>query len=135
MAVNLFIHTVDPNYLIIGLLDDGHLTVSWKKARSRQDSEVFGRWLAKLWPTFPALDGVVVTSGRGSFTASRLGPVVGNALAWTKNLPIISLIAEAEESLDQVVKRAVQVSNKISHKKFAPVNVVYDRQPSITLKD
>lgn len=135
MTAKLLIHTVDPDYLIIGLLEDGHLTKSWQKARSRQDSEVFGRWLTKLWPNLPTIDGLVVTGGRGSFTASRLGPVVGNALAWAKDLPIVQLIIEPSENLEQVVKQAIQVSDKISHKKFKPVNAVYDRQPSITLKD
>ena len=76
----------------------------------------------------PSLQGIIVVSGPGRFSAVRAGVAVANALATAAGVPVVGV---AGGPLQVVAARDAKLLNKASHKLVIPA---YGQEPSITLK-
>ena len=70
------------------------------------------------------IDGIIVFTGSGSFTGLRIGASVGNALAYSNNVPIVG--SDGSDWLKQGV-RALKTASKSTY-----ICPRYDREPNIT---
>ena len=78
----------------IALYDDNTqlAAITWQAHRTL--AETLHSWLAELLAkeqkTFSDVQGIAVFQGPGSFTGLRIGITVGNALAYSLNVPIVA---------------------------------------------
>ena len=79
-----------------------------------------------------ALEGLIVVSGPGSFTSTRIIVTIANALSFAKDLPIIGVENSARLSGEELIRDSGKDWIKKTSKKF--ISPIYDRPPNITLK-
>jgi len=77
------------------------------------------------------IDGILVITGPGSFTASRVSVTLVNILAWAKDLSIITLENPNKKTLLELLS---ENNLKTLNWQKTPVLPVYNRSPNITIK-
>lgn len=77
------------------------------------------------WCLGDSLTGVIVVTGPGSFTASRVSTTIANAIAFTRSLPIVALQNPKRLALADLLF-GVKLQPRAS------VDPSYDRPPNIT---
>lgn len=80
-----------------------------------------------------SLEKIVVVSGPGSFTSTRIIVTIANALAFAKSLPVIGVENTARQGGEELIRASGLLWAKQKTAGF--VTPVYDRPPHITLKN
>lgn len=62
---------------------------------------------------------IVVRTGPGSFTGTRVGVTIGNALSWALGVPIFGVTNDQASDLEQAVTRAGTLFDKGERPRFA----------------
>ncbi|MFA6132192.1 MAG: hypothetical protein WC702_04015 [Patescibacteria group bacterium] len=79
-----------------------------------------------------ALEKIVVVSGPGSFTSTRIIVTIANALAFAKKLLVIGVENAARQGGEEMIRTSGAIWVKQKTEGF--VTPVYDRPPHITIK-
>lgn len=130
----LFIHTILPNQILIGLFNKKGLIDKIVYQSSDGHSKVVLNTLDKLLKQhkikFKNLKGIAVVNGPGSFTGIRLGLAVANTLSYFLKIPAVDITLNEIKSLDNLIKIGVQKLSK--EKKQYIVLPFYGKGPNIT---
>ena len=130
----LFLSAQDIDSAEFGLLDaEGHL-FSFEKLAVPPEKYLSSmvEFLDRQAVSLDSLKGIVVVSGPGSFTATRLMVTIANTLAFTKQLPIVGVENSARQSGDELIRDFGLIW--IKQKADGFVMPIYDRPPHITIK-
>ncbi len=85
--------------------------------------------IEKDWEQYaPALKGVIVVSGPGSFSSIRTGVLYANLFSRFLGLPMYEMIGGGELELEEVLENAK--AGKLTKKQY--IEPIYDREPNIT---
>jgi len=79
-----------------------------------------------------SLKKIVVVSGPGSFTSTRIIVTIANSLAFTKSLPIIGVENSTKQCSEDIIREFGLFWAEQKTTEF--VSPVYDRPPHITIK-
>ncbi|HBR80271.1 MAG: hypothetical protein UX09_C0030G0009 [Candidatus Uhrbacteria bacterium GW2011_GWE2_45_35] len=130
----LFLSAQDINFLEVGLIDVQGQLLSFKKVEVPPEKYLatVSEFLDEQKISADDLTKIIVVSGPGSFTASRLTVTIANSLSFAKNLPIIGIENPDRQNGEALIKKKAQAWIDLSPNKF--VSPVYDRPPNITVK-
>jgi len=100
----------------------------FKKIKSRNlQSENLNLEIAKLLQVnkvnLKDLKTIVINRGPGSYTGTRLGVSVANALGFVLNIPVIGLISQKPISIKSLFQKADRIAKK--RRKFSPIKPYY----------
>jgi len=79
-----------------------------------------------------SLQGIIVVSGPGSFTALRTGVILANTLAYALKLPVIGIRNDSSDNLNKLIAQGLEQLTKAQ-----PGTIVvpeYGQEPNITIK-
>lgn len=83
--------------------------------------------------SFAEWRGIIVSVGPGgSFTATRLGVVIANTLAWSLHIPNVGIETKREKTLEEIYEDGKKKIAKTKKPKILLPN--YGREPNITKK-
>ncbi len=124
----LFLSSQDLKTLDLCLLDQSVIHIQ-AHLETTPESFLFSldEQLTQWGTNLSQMQGVVVVSGPGSFTSSRLSVTIANAIAFRYTLPILA-IANPERLPIETLVQTIDFS-QLSHSFAQPV---YDRPPFIT---
>mgnify|MGYP000514368107 CR=1 FL=1 len=132
----LYLNTTSPEKIVLALLNKQSEILQFKNIYAKyKHSE---KLLANIYKIFKdggyktsQLAGVLVVSGPGSFTALRIGVATVNALAWSLNIPILSI--SNKNNLDDKKLLDKNFKKILNKTKFTQqVLPKYGKQPNIT---
>ncbi|MBN1779265.1 MAG: tRNA (adenosine(37)-N6)-threonylcarbamoyltransferase complex dimerization subunit type 1 TsaB [Candidatus Buchananbacteria bacterium] len=131
----LFIDTADLKQLTIAVVQkDKIVDKKIISAQYRQSEKLLpgiDQLLRKNKLNLKKLTGLAVVVGPGPFTAIRIGIATANALAFSLNLPILSL--DKKDIVD--INQLPDLISKKNHKKISKLAVPkYGKEPNITIK-
>ena len=133
----LYIDTTNGTHIVIALSDKDNIVARRKlKAQHRQAEKLLpaiDKLISKVHKNvdLTSLTGIVVVSGPGPFTATRIGVTTANALAYGLNIKIMSLRAD---DFDSTADMVVKGSQKLKKAKLGGViEPFYEREPNITI--
>lgn len=143
----LFLNTAEQKDLTVALVGLAGAVLNLKKVSAEfQQSEKLLPLVAQLVskPSLMAclgvknknsisgvINGIIIVSGPGGFTALRIGLATANALAWACQIPIVG-VRYKNQDLQQLI---IEGLNKLKQtKKFKPVMPFYGQEPHITAK-
>ena len=133
----LYIDTTNGTHIVIALSDKDNIIARRKlKAQHRQAEKLLpaiDKLISKVHKNvdLTSLTGIVVVSGPGPFTATRIGVTTANALAYGLNIKIMSLRAD---DFDSTADMVVKGSQKLKKAKLGGViEPFYEREPNITI--
>lgn len=129
--MTLVVSAQDIRGISLGLVEDGVLRQSSDVVtRPEEYLQVLDDTLRSWGISLESIDSIVVVSGPGSFTSTRVSTTLVNGLAFAKSVPIISL-----ENPDRLSLTSLVTSQ--AYRDAAPVTGYatpkYDRPPMITL--
>ena len=129
----LIINTADSEKIFIGLAKDGKLVVQKEfKAKYRQAEKLLPEIDRLTKKQASKLDGIVVVSGQGPFTALRIGVIIANTLGWALRIPVVGIKLDEFNNVDDLIKKGLSKLEKIK-----PGNIIepfYGKEPNITKK-
>lgn len=79
------------------------------------------------------LSGVVVVTGPGSFTSTRISVTIANGIAFAKEIPVVGIENDAREPIESLVEEGLWKPLLAKSPKGFTVPV-YDRPPHITAR-
>jgi len=131
----LFLLAQDINSLEVGLLEENGRLFSFQKFITTPEKFLFNvsGFLNEQKVAIEDLKKIVVVSGPGSFTSTRMIVTITNALAWAKNLPIVGVENSERKSGEELIALLTQdwlIKNSTNF-----ISPFYDRPPNITLKN
>lgn len=128
MAV-LAISSQDIRQITLGLLtDEGFVEKTFQDTSPEQHLLTLDAFLKDAGVAKSAIDSVVVVTGPGSFTASRVSTTIANALAFVLCVPVRGVENSERLSLEVCVRKAMDA--KGDRTPFA--TPTYDKDPHIT---
>ncbi len=83
--------------------------------------------------TLDTLTGVVVVTGPGSFTSTRISVTIANGLAFAKQIPVVGLENTAREPIEHLVEAGAW-KEPLAAAPSGYAVPVYDRPPHITAR-
>ena len=116
----------------IGLFEDGKETVYTKWEDHRRLAETIHTKIAKnlqfVGKDWGDIEGLVCFKGPGSFTGLRIGLTVGNTLAYSLQIPIVS--AEGKDWIEKAMKKLQNGENEtVSMPEYgSPVHITTPRK-------
>lgn len=128
----LFINTVNPNYASFAIFTSGGVVLYLcgfidKQERLDKALTIFLK-NKKIKPRM--INGVMVITGPGSFSASRAGVVLANTFNFLYGIPVLG-IADCGARLEDIIKDNFGRLKRA--KKKAVAEVYYERPPNITI--
>lgn len=125
--------------LVIASQDIGLITLALVDGSSIQHREDFlvppeghlaalDTFLSQAKVDIAHMTSVLVVTGPGSFTASRVSTTLANAIGFTKNLPVYGVENPAKQTLEELV----EAFDLTSTTPMGVVQATYDRPPTIT---
>lgn len=124
--MKLVVSAQDIAFVTVGLVDKGEL----KEQTIKTPPEGYLAALDKVlkdWSVAPQnLDAVIVVSGPGSFTASRVSTTMANGLGFAWNIPVIGIENPHHLLLKNLDLSAIEAS-------MSYVMPTYDRSPESTV--
>lgn len=132
--MTLFINTTEQNKIFVALIKDDKLKAELESKGEFQQSEkllpLIKKLLKKNKIKSKDLGGIIVVSGPGGFTATRIGVVTANTLGFALGIPVAGIRkvegATAKESIREGLKRFKKV------KAGEIVLPFYSQEPNIT---
>lgn len=130
----LFIHTLLPNQILVGLFNNKGLIDKVSHQSPNNSSKIILSSLDKLLKQneirFDDLTGIAVVNGPGAFTSIRLGLAVVNTISFILKIPAISLRLDEFKTIDDLIK----ISRKkiAKNKKLQIILPYYGKDPHIT---
>lgn len=100
--ITLTIDTTNNTKTVISLLVDGKKDTIIKEVKARSSQEtlpMIDEILAKHHVTLQDLTNIEVSAGPGSFTGTRVGVAIANALAFTLRIPVNGTSIEKGKTL------------------------------------
>ncbi|MFH1089286.1 MAG: hypothetical protein V1716_02580 [Candidatus Uhrbacteria bacterium] len=130
----LFLAAQDIKRMSAGLLDSEGRLLSFQNFETSPELYLFtiSEFLRDHLASLESLEGLVVVSGPGSFTSTRIMVTIANALSFAKDLPIVGVENSARLSGEELIRDFGKDWVKKLSKKF--ISPVYDRPPNITVK-
>jgi hypothetical protein len=130
----LFLSAQDISCLEVGLLDGEGRLLSFQEfiARPEDYLAAIANFLLGHSVNIIDLKKVVVVSGPGSFTSTRIIVTIANTLSFANNLPVIGIVNTSRKNSKELLGELNSVWLKEKGRGF--VSPVYDRTPLITLK-
>ena len=124
----LFLASQDLTTLDLCLFDQAGITHQTHLS-STPESFLFSldQTLSSWGVVLDAIKGIVVVSGPGSFTSSRLSVIIANAIAFRFGLPLLGVPNPDRLTPEELIKQV-----DLSELKEVFVQPVYDRPPFIT---
>lgn len=130
----LLIDTTTPERIWIALAVNGKKRAQSSRRVSFHESErllgMIDHLLKRAHTPLRSMRGIVVRTGRGSFTAVRLAVTVANTLGWTLHIPVIAL--DRREGQDQQAFLKTATTAISGNAGFMPVQAQYERPPTIS---
>lgn len=104
----LFVRSQDIHFFEIGLGQD-NLLLQQKREELPPERLLFGIIQAlEQWHVLEAqIEKIVIVTGPGSCTASRVSVTIANTFAYAHRLPLVAISADPQESLIQIWTRAL----------------------------
>lgn len=132
--MTLFLSAQDIKFLEVGLLEENGRLFSFQKIETTPEKFLFklSEFLAAEGVSLEEIKKIIVVSGPGSFTSTRLTVTIANAWAFAKNLPILSVPNPERKSGEDLAAEQSKDWLLKNPKDF--VVPIYDRPPFITLK-
>ncbi|MBI5621340.1 hypothetical protein HY933_00545 [Candidatus Falkowbacteria bacterium] len=128
----LLIKTIDRQRLTFMLSDGQRVVRRMSRAVGQQQAEQLllslDKFLRDGGYALAGLRGVVVVSGAGSFTALRLGVILGNTLGYVLDIPVVAI--NAGEMVEAEFLSRIRPLSRQRH--FAAVPIKYSSTPHIT---
>ncbi len=121
----LVIDSTDPQRVFVGQWGSGQWQARRTITRQHHQSEQLIGMIARLLVAAVPI-GIAVVTGRGSFTATRMGVVVANGLGYGWQVPVTTITNDMPATLDQAVKQLKR------RRAFTPVAPTYTQAPTIT---
>ena len=138
----LYIDTTTGTHISIALAEKTAVLAHRKiKAQYKQSEKLLpaiDKLLSKVQKNvdLKSIKGIVVVSGPGPFTATRIGVATANALAYALRIKIVSLQADEFENIaDMAVKGWEKLKIAKKNSPAGGVEPVYDREPNITISE
>jgi len=130
----LFLSAQDISCLEVGLLDSTGRLFSFQSIKTSPEKFLLtiSEFLKENKTPLEALQKIVVVSGPGSFTSTRISVTIANALSFAKNIPVIGLENSLKKGGEELITEFGQ--GWIEQKTEGFVVPFYDRPPHITLK-
>jgi|SRR3989339_1268906 len=132
----LFIDTADLQNLTVALIEKGQIliqkTISAKYQQVEKLLPTIDQILKKTKISIKKIQGIVVVSGPGPFTAIRIGIATANALAFSLNVPVISFLKDDFNSLEDLAKKLIET--KLAKNISQLAVPAYGKEPNITIK-
>ncbi len=125
-------------WLGIDTRTNGHSVVSWVEGEQIETIQVEGK-AARALPVLARLiedrkegiEGILVASGPGTFSAIRTGVLYANLCARLLKIPLIELTEE--EAMTNQYPQIIQSYHAGTRSASAYVSPIYDREPNITI--
>ncbi len=125
-------------WLGIDTRTNGHSVVSWVEGEQIETIQVEGK-AARALPVLARLiedrkenvEGILVASGPGTFSAIRTGVLYANLCARLLKIPLIELTEE--EAMPSRYPQIIQDYLAGTRSTSAYVSPIYDREPNITI--
>lgn len=130
----LFLAAQDITRLEVGFLDhDGHLLLFQRFSIAPEEYlATIAQFFSNSSTQLEAIEKIFVVSGPGSFTSTRMIVTIANALAFSKNIPIIGAENATRRDNKELVRDSCLLWLRQESDGF--VTPTYDRPPHITLK-
>lgn len=130
----LFLAAQDISRMEAGLLDSGGRLISFQNflAAPEKYLATAAQFLFDHSTLLDSLEKIVVVSGPGSFTSTRIIVTIANSLAFAKSLPIIGVDNSARQNGEDLIRESG--SSWAEQKIDGFVCPIYDRPPHITIK-
>jgi len=129
----LFIDTADLQNLTVALIEKGQIliqkTISAKYQQVEKLLPTIDQILKKTKISIKKIQGIVVVSGPGPFTAIRIGIATANALAFSLNVPVISFLKDDFNSLEDLAKKLIET--KLAKNISQLAVPTYGKEPNI----
>lgn len=126
--MEIILASQDIRELAIGLIEDGRLVKEVMSSVAPEDHlSTVASTLNDWGVTVGDLERVIVVTGPGSFTASRVSVGLANVLAFTQEIPVVGVENPDRRSLTEIVGSLgeIEASNGF-------VMASYDRPPHTT---
>jgi tRNA A37 threonylcarbamoyladenosine modification protein TsaB len=130
----LFLAAQDISRMEAALLDSEGRFLSFQEfaASPEEYLATTGRFLVEHAASFEDLERIVVVSGPGSFTSTRVIVTIANTFTFARNLPIVGVANAARLGGEELIRQAGRKWVKQKTEGF--IRTVYDRPPHITIK-
>lgn len=128
----LLINTADQGSIVVALAKGGNIVSFEDIATPHHGAGKILSAIERLLKKQKAsLQGIVVVSGPGAFTAVRLGVVIANTIAWSLHIPIVGVKRTTFATLaDLGVKSGGLIKRARKGKLVVPY---YGKEPNITI--
>jgi len=130
----LFFSAQDISSIEVGLLDAEGRLLAFRKTETTPEKYLatISGFLAEQQVFAEVLEKIIVVSGPGAFTASRLTVTIANALSFAKNIPVVGVENPKRRGGEDLIQKFGKDWVRTTSAGF--VNPTYDRPPNITLK-
>jgi hypothetical protein len=130
----LFLSAQDINFMEVGLLEENGRLFSFQKIITPPENFLsnLSSFLYEQKVSWEIIKKIVVVSGPGSFTSTRLIVTIANAISFARKLPIVGITNSEKKNSEELIieqGRDWAILNGVSF-----VSPVYDRPPNITIK-
>lgn len=126
----LAISAQDIRFITLGLVtDEGFALKTFEDVQPDGHLQTIDQFLKTNNVEVRELDAVVVVTGPGSFTASRVSTTIANTISYSQSVPVYGLKNPDHLELSEIIKQ-VDFNFLPSLDDFA--TVTYDRPPMIT---
>lgn len=130
----LYLNTTNRSKTVIGIQksddDFNFITEDVSNENPQKLIQSIDDTLVKNNITGPELDGIIVATGPGGFSSTRLGVTVANELSYTWEIKVAGVLKPEEKSDEIALKEGIMKLTEI--KEWQPVAPEYGRAPNIT---
>jgi len=130
----LFLAAQDISRMEAGLLDSDGRLLSFQEFNVSPEKYLatVAEFLNNHSTLLEVLKKIIVVSGPGSFTSTRIIVTIANALSFAKQIPVVGVENSARQDGEELIRTLGEVWAKQKVEGFA--TPVYDRPPHITIK-
>lgn len=132
----LIVDTSNIEYIYLALGEAGRIKDDRKiPAKFEQEEKLLvglRDFLSDNKLTLTDLDGLIVVSGPGSFSALRIGLAVANTIAWSLSKPIIGFKTNEFKDYQDLLVKGMSALDKIDE--FKLILPQYGTEPNINIK-